>query len=234
MNTDNSVCENESTVFRVGDLLTFKAATRYSYRKATRKITGYGDLIMIFFEFCEKYHISPAKARRMFAEGLLEIDAPPPLPPMVTAIYQTLARGQSLTAAHLVELIENPDMIPDLGYYADRAKAEIAALGKIEPAPKAIVAYVTDAAKNEPEAVDVLLGWLREILPAAPVGHAFIAVRLLLGLAPNIRQYDVPRIPRALLNCRLREEFAGWWRVEKRGSRNVTIYCRPAKITLDL
>lgn len=26
---------------RVGDLLTFKAATRYSYRKATRIITGF-------------------------------------------------------------------------------------------------------------------------------------------------------------------------------------------------
>lgn len=26
---------------RVGDLLTFKAATRYSYRKATRVITGF-------------------------------------------------------------------------------------------------------------------------------------------------------------------------------------------------
>jgi hypothetical protein len=29
---------------RVGDLLTFKAATRCSYRKATRKITGFDHL----------------------------------------------------------------------------------------------------------------------------------------------------------------------------------------------
>jgi hypothetical protein len=26
---------------KIGDLLTFKAATRYSFRKATRKITGF-------------------------------------------------------------------------------------------------------------------------------------------------------------------------------------------------
>jgi hypothetical protein len=29
---------------RIGDLLTFKAATRCSYRKATRKITGFDAL----------------------------------------------------------------------------------------------------------------------------------------------------------------------------------------------
>lgn len=28
---------------KIGDLLTFKAATRCSYRKATRKITGFDD-----------------------------------------------------------------------------------------------------------------------------------------------------------------------------------------------
>jgi hypothetical protein len=72
------------------------------------------------------------------------------------------------------------------------------------------------------------------VIPAKPVGHAYLAVRLLLGLAPNIRQYDVPRIPRALLNCRLHADLVGWFRVEKVKSRNVTIYQRPAKLALDL
>lgn len=187
---------------------------------------------MNIFEFSERFHISLAKARKMNKAGVLRIDES--TSEASVEIRVLLAKGQPLTAAMLVELIENPGSLLDLGRYASRAESEIAALGKVEPAPKLVSAYVTDAAKNDPEAIDALLSWLHEILPTKPVGHSFIAVRLLLGLAPNIRQYDVPRIPRALLNCRLRPEFAGWFRVEKRKSRNVTVYQRPAKLALDL
>lgn len=189
---------------------------------------------MNIFEFCERFHISHAKAKKMNKAGALRLDEN--TREETAEIRHILSRGQPLTAAHLVELVDNPGSLLDLGRYAPAAQREIDALGNVraEIAPKLVAAYITDAAKNEPEAVDALLGWLRGVIPAKPVGHSFLAVRLLLGLAPNIRQYDVPRIPRALLNCRLREEFAGWWRVEKQKSRNVTVYQRPAKIALDL
>lgn len=189
---------------------------------------------MNIFDFCEQFHISHAKAKKMNKAGVLRLDEN--TREEITEIRHILSRGQPLTAAHLVELVDSPGALLDLGRYASRAQAELDGLGNVraEIAPKIVAANITDAAKNDPEAVDVLLAWLRGVIPAKPVGHAYLAVRLLLGLAPNIRQYDVPRIPRALLNCRLHESFAGWFRVEKVKSRNVTIYQRPAKIVLDL
>lgn len=187
---------------------------------------------MNIFEFCERFHISLAKARKMDKLGVLRLDENTPEP--ITEIRHWLSRGQPLTAAQLLELVESPSAVLDLGRYADRAQEQLDALGDVrsQVAPKLVAAHVTDAAKGDAEAVAVLIGWLKEILPAKPVSHSFIAVRLLLGLAPNIRKYDVPRIPRALLNCRRHDDFAGWWRVENRKSRNVTIYQRPDKKTL--
>jgi hypothetical protein len=187
---------------------------------------------MNIFEFCERFHISLAKARKMNKAGVLRLDEN--TSETITEIRHALSRGQPLTAAQLVELVESPSAVLDLGRYAARAQDELDALGDArgQAAPKLVAAYVTDAAKGDAEAVAVLIGWLKEILPASPVSHSFIAVRLLLGLAPNIRQFDVPRIPRALLNCRRHDAFAGWWHVEKRKSRNVTIYQRPDKKTL--
>jgi len=187
---------------------------------------------MNIFEFCERFHISLAKARKMNKAGVLRLDEN--TSEAITEIRHALSRGQPLTAAQLVELVESPSAVLDLGRYADKAQEQLDALGdaRAQAAPKLVAAYVTDAAKGDPEAVGVLLDWIKRILPAHPVSHSFIAVRLLLGLAPNIRQFDVPRIPRALLNCRRHDAFAGWWRVENRKSRNVTIYQRPDKKTL--
>lgn len=187
---------------------------------------------MNIFEFCERYHISFKKARRMERDGALALDGS--MPENLEIMCRTLKNGDDLTAAQLVELVESPSAVLDLGRYAARAQDELDALGDArgQAAPKLVAAYVTDAAKGDPEAVGVLLDWLKRILPAHPVSHSFIAVRLLLGLAPNIRQFDVPRIPRALLNCRRHDAFAGWWRVETKKSRNVTIYQRPDKKTL--
>lgn len=187
---------------------------------------------MNIFEFCERFHISLTKARKMNKAGVLRLDEN--TSEAITEIRHALSRGQPLTAAQLVELVESPSAVLDLGRYAARAQDELDALGDArgQAAPKLVAAYVTDAAKGDPEAVGVLLDWLKRILPTHPVSHSFIAVRLLLGLAPNIRQFDVPRIPRALLNCRRHDAFAGWWRVEAKKSRNVTIYQRPDKKTL--
>lgn len=184
---------------------------------------------MNIYEFCEKYKISLTKARRMDRDKVLRLDGGENKAAAEMRHY--LGRGQALPAAHLVALVEEPSILLDLGRYAERADAQLSELGpnvKDEAAPREIVAYIEGAAKNDPDAVDTLLGWLMEILPSKPVPHSFIAVRLLLGLAPSIRGYDVPRIPRALLNCRKREEFADWWRTEKTPSRNVTLYQRPS------
>lgn len=187
---------------------------------------------MNIFEYAEKYSISLKKARQQVKDGVLRLDET--MDPQAVAIHDWLSQGQILTAAQLCVLIESPSIILDLGRYASNAEEQIHALGnaKGEAAPKMVAAYITDAARNDAEAVSVLVDWIKQILPVKPVSHHYIAVRLLLGLAPNVRQYDVPRIPRALLNCRKREDFAGWWKVEFRKTRAFTIYQKPDKKAL--
>lgn len=189
---------------------------------------------MNIYEFCEEFKISLGKARKMNKRGVLRLDGDSEA---AGEMRHYLGRGQALPAAHLVKLLEEPALLLDLGRYSDKSEQQIAELGarvKDDAAPREIVAYIGDAAKGDAEAVAVLVEWLKEILPAKPVPHAFIAVRLLLGLAPSIRKFDVPRIPRALLNCRRHDDFAGYWRTMPAAGRNITIYSQPAKKDFDL
>lgn len=185
---------------------------------------------MNIFEYSERYNISLAKARRQMKDGVLRIDET--TSEGIIAIRHHLSRGHPLTAAQLVELVDNAGAVMDLGRYASLAEKQVAALGNVrsEAAPKLVAAYVTDAAKGDKEAVAALIAWLKDVIPAKPVEHNYLAVRLLLGLAPNIRRYDIPRVPRALHECRKSEDFAGWWQTVPKRSRNVTIYQRPKKL----
>lgn len=182
---------------------------------------------MNLFEFAEKFKISLRKARAMEKADLLRLDET--TSDLATELRLLLGRGQPLTAAQLCAMVDDPALVLDLGRYAGRAREQLDMLGKVEPAPKAVAAYISEAARGDQAAVTVLLDWLQEIIPAKPVNHSFIAVRLLLGLAPSVRKFDVPRIPRALLECRRRAEFAEWWTVERSGTRSQTFYKRPAK-----
>ena len=186
---------------------------------------------MNIFEAAEKYKLSLKKLRAMDKDGLLRLDESTSASDPIRA---TLIKGNPLPVAQLVLLIEEPGLLLDLGKYASEAERQLAALGKPlnEIAPKPVAAAVTEAAKNEPEAVVLLVEWLRQIIPERAVGHAYLATRLLLGIPPAIRKYEAPRIGRALLNCRNNPALAGWWSVGHRGaSQNSTIY---RKLVLDL
>lgn len=188
---------------------------------------------MNVFEFAEEFKLSLAKARKIkkrFPQIFDEADS------AMDPLRATLAKGNRLTAPQLVELIENRAGLLELGKYAATAERELAALRNPQgqAAPKEVAANIMEAAKNEPEAVQILVNWLQEIIPAQPVEHAFIATRLLLGVPEIIRKFEAPRIPRALLNARQHPDFAGWWRVEKSVSRNVTLYQKGTKKGFDL
>lgn len=181
-------------------------------------------------EFAAEFHISLSKAKRMEKRGWLRIDtnATP-----IDEIRLSLKKGHRLTVAQLLELIENPSGILELGTYAQQADAQLSVLGdpRKEPAPGDIAAHILDAYKNESEAVGIVAQWVRSILPSHPVGHAYIATRLLLGSPENIRKYNIPRLQRVLMNCRAHPILADCWRTVKQNSRNVTYYQKP---TLDL
>jgi len=183
---------------------------------------------MNIFEFCERYHISLAKARRIAKDNPAWFSG---TSSVFDHIRASLANGDRLTAQQLVELLEQPSGLLELGKYAGKAERELSALGKPLAAPREVVANIMEAAKGEPDALQILVNWLKSIIGDKPANHAFIAVRLLLGIPEGIRKYEGPRIPRALLNARNHPEFAGWWRVEKQGARNSTVY---QKIMLDL
>lgn len=182
-------------------------------------------------EFCAEFHISLAKARRMDKRGWLRIDTKTT---PIDEIRLALKKGARLTVAQLVELIENPQGRLELGKYLEPAERQLAELGddpRKQAAPREVAAHILDAYQNQAEGVATVARWLREIVPSEPVGHAYLAVRLLLGVPENVRGYDVPRMQRALMNCRAHPAMQGLWRTEKLKSRNVTIY---QKQTLDL
>lgn len=181
-------------------------------------------------EFAAEYHISLGKARRMEKAGWLRVDANAT---PIDEIRIALKKGARLTVAQLVELIENPSGLLELGAYARQAQAQLDILGdpKSEAAPRDIAAQLLDAYRNEGEAVAAVASWVVSVLPSGPVGHAYIATRLLLGVPESIRKFDVPRLQRVLMNVRAHPLMVNNWRTVKQASRNVTYY---QKRTLDL
>lgn len=179
-------------------------------------------------EFADKWKLSAKKVRQMIKadDWPSETDDP-----RTDAIRHLIAKGQPLTAAMLCELVESPAALLKLGRYAERASEQIDALGKAQAqaAPKEVTAYIADAARANGEAVAILIDWLKSIIPAHQVDHSFIAVRLLLGLAPSIRKFEIAKIPRALHQCRQHPDFAGWFAAVPHGTRNKTFYKKPKK-----
>lgn len=185
---------------------------------------------MNLYEFCEKFRISLRKARKMDKAGVLRLDFDES--EHGAEIRLQLRKGQPLTVAHLLYVVEQPAIMSELWPYDDKAKNQLAALGNVddEAAPREVAAYIAEAARGDDEAIGILVRWMKEKIPAEPVAHYWVATRLLMGLPANIRGYDVPRIRRALLNCRKSPDFRGWWRVEPIRSRRVTFYQRPEKL----
>jgi hypothetical protein len=178
-------------------------------------------------EFCAEFHISLGKAKRMDKRGWLRVDANAT---PIDEIRIALKKGARLTVAQLVELLDNPGGLLELGTYAANAEAQLAVLDnpKAQAAPRDVAANILEAYQNQPEGVEIVARWLRSIMPSGPVGHAYMATRLLLGVPENVRKFDVPRLQRVLMNCRAHPALLGCWRTVKQASRNVTYYQKPA------
>lgn len=189
---------------------------------------------MNIFEISDKHKISVKKLRAMDKDGLLLHDASTtPL----HAIRETLKTGNRLNVGQLVYLVENRSGLLDLGKYTEKARAQLEAIrdaaGQVEPAPLEVASLVLEAFERDGAAVAAVVAWVKSILPPHPVGHSYVAARLLRGVPEASRVHDLPRLRRVMMNCREAPEFAGWWRNEKdaRTSRNRTVY---QKLALDL
>ena len=183
---------------------------------------------MNLLEFCEKFKISQKRAKAMHKQGVLLLDDA--FPPMLVSVSATLRTGKPLSALQLCYLAENTSEALKLGKSAGKALEQLDdirdALG--DRASIEIASLACDAAKQgENEALRALVAWIKSVLPCHDVGHAWIASRLLLALPEGTRQFDAPRITRALARCRALPDFAPFWRYEVLNKRNVTIYKKP-------
>lgn len=176
-------------------------------------------------DISREFGISLKKLRRMERRGILNCDAEDPV---TASVLYTFRTGNRLTVSQALALLERPALLETLGNKADKARRQLSELGNVKPAPADVAANLAGAAAGDPDSVQSVLGWCKETIP--PVGevpHHYLAVRLLMAVPMNLRQYEEKRLPRVLLQCRRSEEFAGWWRTAAVRSRRVTLYSRP-------
>lgn len=180
-------------------------------------------------EFCDKYRISHAKAKRMQKDGFLLVDTASN--PAAAAIREVMMQRNPLGVVELCLLLETPSLILELGRYADKASEVLETIGDAltSQAPHPVALSILDAASGDAEAIAALVDWIKSALPVdgSPVGYHWLAVRLMLPLPENIRKFENERIRRALARARKDPAFAGWWTYRGRYNRKETIYARP-------
>lgn len=193
---------------------------------------------MDIYEIANRSGLSLRSLRKLERLGVLDTGKEPAAEMSeFEKINYDLRKGNALNSIQLASLVEFPETVDRLGDYAGKAQVQIDALGQCqdEKASAAIVALVDRAAKDDPAAVLGLAEWLQSVIPSkGSVSHHYLAVRLLLGAGKSLRSYIAGRLPRAFLNCRNVEEFAGWSSVVERGTRRLTNYHRPTNYALDL
>lgn len=146
-----------------------------------------------------------------------------------------LSRNLQLSVAELFALLNEGALFRKLGKYENRARAQTFALGYVRAgvASVDVTKHIEGAAVGLPESVEVIMRWLKSVLPPWPVRYHWIAVRLLFDKWPDIRSRHTWRVDQALKNVRGHAGFEGWSGKRPVGSHNVMFYHR-AKLTFDL
>lgn len=194
---------------------------------------------MNIHDVATKSGVSVRALRKLEKLKLIAFDADPKSDehPRASEIRFLLMRGQQLSAALLIDLLDTPAALYDLRKYEARAREQIAALGDVRAsvAPIEVLASISDAAGADASAAQTLADWLTRILPNEPVSHYWVAVRLLLPLDPIQRGAVVKQISLALMNVRRVESFRPYWRsVAGKNSRTVINYSQPVPNFIDL
>lgn len=176
-------------------------------------------------EMSSRYAISLKKLRRMERDGVLNVEAGDPT---ILQMLSALRSGNQLSVSQCVDLLTAPALFAQLGGYETKARGQLALLGSVVvPAPDSAAMAIVDAAAYDAGALERLADWIKATIPEQPCTHHYLAVRLLLGVQTNLRQYEAPRIPRAFLNVRKSGLLAGWFEIVKQRGKNATIYHRP-------
>lgn len=185
---------------------------------------------MNIHEMATRTGISLKSLRKLEKLRLLKVDAESDI---VSEIRFHFARSGQMTVAHMLALIDNPNVIQEFSpAYQKRVKTQLEALGDYatSKAPLSVTASLLSAAGRDPDGALVVAEWLKGVLPFEPVSHYWVSVRLLVGLGAEQRAQYIPLVGLALLHTRALPEFAGYWESKKVGPRNAIFY----KKALDL
>lgn len=140
-----------------------------------------------------------------------------------------LAQGQSLSVYQLMDLIEHPGIVKVLGKYGRAAKAALDNLDnpKANPAPRAASVACIAASKGSADMLEMLIAWAKETIPARGCTYHYLVLRLAYGCLPEEQDNLIRKASRSFMLARQRPSFEGWWRVEQRNKRPVTIFHPP-------
>jgi hypothetical protein len=184
---------------------------------------------MNIYQLSTRSGIPVTKLRKLEKLKALQVDEAPEF--LDTLIFH-MRGNRTLSVAHLLMLRDQPALLDDLRAekprYASRAREQLTALGDVSAhmAPRDVTAAIRGASRGDDDASLVIVDWLKTILPAAPVPHAWVAARLLAPLNEFVRGEAAPLLSPALLNVRKLPELAGWWHSKKIGTRSVIEYFR--------
>lgn len=186
---------------------------------------------MNIYQLSTRSGIPVSKLRKLDKLGALKASDAPEF--LDTLIFH-MRGNRTLSVAHLLTLRDQPPLLDDLRAekprYASRAREQLSALGDVSAhmAPRDVTAAIKGASRGDDDASLIIVDWLKAVLPAAPVPHAWVAARLLAPLNEFVRGEAAPLLSPALLNVRKLPEFAGWWHSKKIGTRSTIEYFRPA------
>lgn len=184
------------------------------------------------FEIAERCDISRKKAREVAKALSLRTRRKDERAAVMRLI---LCRDQQLSVKQLLMLLHDGALFRKLGKYEDCARKQVYALGHVRAgaAPLDVVRQIDAAATGNRESVEIIMRWLKSVIPPWPVRSHWIAVRLLIDRWPNLRNSDYYHVHQALENVRAHPAFEGWSGKRPVGAQNPMFYHRP-KLLFDL
>ena len=162
------------------------------------------------YEISEQFKIPLTKLRRLEKLGLLKTK---PYERTVMESAIAVARhGKPLSARQLVQFTQMPERIKEAGDYARAIRAQVKALGDV--AGEAMRGDLDSllmlaAMSKDPGCIADIAKYIAGVIPAGGCGYAYIAVRLLHGVAPNMLDFAAGYVSRAIAMARRDPALAG-------------------------
>lgn len=184
------------------------------------------------FQIAERCDISLKKARKLAKAFSLRTGKKDE---RAAKMRLKLCRDEQLTVCQLMALLNEASLFRKLGKYENRALAQTYVLGNVRAgaAPLNVIKHIDGAAAGHRESVEIIMRWLKSVIPPWPIRYHWIAIRLLMNRWPYVRSGDTWQIEKALRHIRAHPEFAGWSSKRPVGTWNPVFYHRP-KLLFDL